>query len=321
MAKLYRSPMLVHSRLKTMKMKSTFRAADLSIVTVTYNHESEISDYLTAIFKSNGRWVAEIVIVDNASIDGTIDLINEFRIENPSKRFQIKLLHNDENIGFTKASNQGMSTASGNILMLLNPDTQVKPDTLTQLMKYLSENPIVGIVAPQLLNSDGSVQPSCRRFPRRADVLWHALGLNVLFPKSPQFNGWKMGDFQHDNTTEVDQPQGAALMTPRLAFEDVGILDEEFPMFFSDVDWCRRYRENNWKIIYFPKAQCSHIQGTSIIRNRIPMIWSSTHSFIRYFEKYHPGFWNGIGNFFTKILLQVLAFLRCSFLFLFNKKT
>jgi GT2 family glycosyltransferase len=186
----------------------------------------------------------------------------------------------------------------------------VLPDTLSKLIDYLKENPAVGMVAPQLLFPDGRIQPSCRHFPERKDIIWHLSGLNCLFPRSVVFNRWKMGNFSHQVEAEVDQPQGAALMTHRKAFETVGFPDENFPMFFSDVDWCQRFKAKGWKIVFYPSAKIIHHQGTSIHRNRVRMIWSSHLSFIRYFQKYRPGFWNGLMNCFVGALLILMALIR-----------
>ena len=144
----------------------------------------------------------------------------------------------------------------------------------------------MGIVAPQFLNADGSIQPSCRRFPRHRDIVFHALGLNYLFPYSKLYNYWKMGDFDHQSQRFVDQPQGAFLLTHRRAFEDVGLLDENFPMFFSDVDWCRRFINKGWKITFTPEVKIIHHKGSSVYnnRNRISLIWSSHISFYLYFQ-------------------------------------
>jgi len=289
----------------------------LSLTTVTYNHHAEIAPCLRAVLAAAGQWQAEIIVVDNASTDDTIKIVREIRQANQNERFTIQLVPLPTNTGFTHATNIGLQRSRGAFLMLLNPDTRVTPTALSQLMDYLQANPEVGLVAPQLLNPDGSIQPSCRRFPRRSDVVWHLFGFNAICPKSKIFNHWKMGDFSHQYLAEVDQPQGAALMTTRQALEDVGLLDEQFPMFFSDVDWCRRFKERGWKIVYYSEARIIHQKGTSIQRKRVPMIWSSHQSFFRYFRKYRPGLVNrflnwGVGGllFFTAGIRIIVIYFR-----------
>jgi GT2 family glycosyltransferase len=173
-----------------------------------------------------------------------------------------------------------------------------------------------GIVSPQFLDLDGSIQPSCRRFPRHRDLLFLALGFDKLFSKSKIFNYWKMGDFDFRSQQKVDQPQGAFLLTHRTALEQVGLLDEQFPMFFSDVDWCRRFIAKGWEIFFSPETQIIHDKGTSIYRNRLRMIWSSHRSFYDYFVKYYPGKGWKIVNGLTAGLLLFMALLRSIFLVL-----
>ncbi|MBN2090348.1 glycosyltransferase family 2 protein [candidate division KSB1 bacterium] len=291
-------------------MEQSYSQDNLSIIIVTYNHSSEINACVEAILNSEGIWNGEIIIVDNASMDETTKIINDLIKTNKSERIQIKLDAQNQNTGFTHGTNLGLQQASGEFILLLNPDTIVFPDTLGKLIDYLKKCPAVGIVAPQLLYPDGRIQPSCRHFPKRRDVLWHLLGLNSLFPQNAIFNRWKMGNFAHNQEMEVDQPQGAALMTHRKAFESIGLLDENFPMFFSDVDWCQRFKMNGWKIIFYPDAKLIHHQGTSIHRNRARMIWSSHRSFIRYFQKYRPGIWNQPINWLVGFLLIFMAIIR-----------
>lgn len=276
---------------------------------VTYNHEDEIQECLTAILASGGNWPAEIIVVDNASVDMTCKQVRRIQ-EIAASRFRIRLIERPTNTCFTRGVNSGLEVSDGAFLMLLNPDTRVAPDALSQLMSYLEQHPECGLVAPQLYFPNGKIQASCRHFPRRRDVWWHALGLSYLFPRHPEFNHWKMGGFAHDIDAEVDQPQGAALLTHRTAFEKVGLPDPRFPMFFSDVDWCYRFRQQGWQIHFFPAARILHFKGTSIYRNRQRMIRTSHISFSRYFFKHFSGWKNWLPNSLTAVLLFILALVR-----------
>lgn len=276
---------------------------------VSYNHEDEIQECLNAILASDGNWSAEIIVVDNASSDKTNVQVRQIQ-RTATARFRIRLIELPTNTGFTRGVNTGLELAEGAFLMLLNPDTRVAPDALTLLMNYLEQHPECGLVAPQLHFPNGEIQASCRHFPRRRDVWWHALGLSYLFPGHPEFNHWKMGDFAHNIDADVDQPQGAALLTHRAAFETVGLLDPHFPMFFSDVDWCYRFRQHGWHIHFFPAARILHLKGTSIYRNRQRMIRTSHLSFSRYFFKHFSGWKNWLPNSLTALLLFLLALVR-----------
>jgi GT2 family glycosyltransferase len=282
----------------------------LSIIIVTFNHETEIIPCLTAIRASEGDQTVEVIVVDNASKDQTVRQVTEFTTENSGPTFSLRLIASPENTGFTRGTNLGLKSSRGDFLLLLNPDTQVQPDALQKLISFLQSHPDVGIVAPQLRFPNGAIQPSCRRFPRRSDVFWQIFGLARLFPDSACFNRWKMGDFSHTEIAAVEQPQGAAVMTSRTAFAQIGLLDESFPMFFSDVDWCKRFVQKGLKIIFFPTAQVVHHKGSAIYRYRRAMIWSSHKSFIHYFQKHHTGVFNQLLNSGIALLLIPLAGFR-----------
>ncbi len=275
----------------------------LTIIIVTFNNEHEIGPCLLSVKLVAGAFSPQIIIIDNASRDQTKNVI-----QNHSR--DISFIANEKNVGFTRAVNQGLAIARGHYLLLLNPDTELLENIFDDLLPIFEKQADVGIVAPQFLNADGSVQPSCRRFPRHRDVFYHLLALPWLFPGSGEFNYWKMGDFDHRTRRFVDQPQGAFLLIRRKTFEEVGLLDERFPMFFSDVDWCHRCINHGWKILFTPEAHIVHLKGRSVYPHRIRLICSSHLSFYRYFRKYYrSGFW-GISNTLTGALLVGLAFIR-----------
>lgn len=260
---------------------------DLSVVIVTFESRSDVLGCLSSLAADLGPANTEVVVVDNGSADDTVELVREWggKGDKPAN-LALRLIANRENRGYTRAMNRALEASRGDKVLFLNPDTRIQPGALQRLSAALDQHPQVGVVAPQLLNPDGSVQPSCRRFPRRRDLVYEILGLSRLFPSSPVFNHWKMVDFDHARMREVDQPQGACLMTRRQVLERSGPLDERFPMFFSDVDWCRRVKEAGWKIVFLPEAKVVHRKGASVYRTRAAMIWSSHRSFYDYWQKY-----------------------------------
>ena len=290
---------------------------NLSIIIVTYNHQNEIVDCLQSLKTALSSYRAQIIIIDNCSSDQTINkaLILKQQFE-PLHEFVI--IQNMRNKGFTKAVNQGLIKSKGQFILNLNPDTVLSNDIFPFLLNVLKQNKCCGIVSPQFINSDGSIQPSCRRFPRHCDLFYNSIGLSNLFSKSKIFNYWKMGDFDFKTEHKVEQPQGAFLLTHRTALEQIGLLDENFPMFFSDVDWCRRFIKNGWDILFIPEVKILHHQGGSIFKNRLKMIWSSHRSFYYYFAKYYPNRkWIPI-NLITGSFLILLALLRSLFYLLAN---
>lgn len=273
----------------------------VSVVIVTYNSEEEIGACLEAVIPQVKEVGGEIIVVDNASRDGTVDVIESFRKEKPQITL-ITLIENDHNLGFSSANNQVLETAKGEFTFFLNPDTQLRAETIEKLTFLLSSSNDAGAAAPQLQFPDGTIQHSCRRFPTYGSLISEMLGLSRLFPTSRFFNGWKMGDFNHTRSREVDQPAAAALMVRTDLFRELGGFDPDFPMFFSDVDLCRRIWERK-KILFYPGAAVVHHGGASVKRAKPKMIVSSHLSFIRYFNKYHKGFLNRIMNGVMAVLL------------------
>ncbi|NOZ62714.1 MAG: glycosyltransferase family 2 protein [Calditrichaeota bacterium] len=288
----------------------------ISVIIVTYNHEGEIVHCLQSLQESPLSSAMQILLIDNRSRDRTLDVITSF-----SKNFaEFEIIKNKENFGFTRAVNQGLRIAGGDFVLLLNPDTIIPEKTIPRLIEHLTQNSAVGAVSPQFRNPDGSIQPSCRRFPRRRDVGYNALGLNLLFSKSKEFNYWKMGDFDHQQLRKVEQPQGAFLLFRREIFDKIGFFDEQFFMFFSDVDWCRRIIKAGWKIHFFSDVHIVHARGSSVHRHQVKMIKTSHLSFYRYFQKYYRGIINQALNYGIGVFLLFLMIVRIISYYLRPKK-
>ncbi len=284
------------------------RTPDVSVVIVTYNNENEIEPCLRCLLSNKKFHTFQIHIIDNASSDNTVEIAKNFKTKNSNDRYQMVIAANEINVGFTAGLNQGLTKCEGSYVLVLNPDAFLREGSLVKLFSVISENSEVGAAAPQLLNPEGTIQQSCRRFPRYRDLVFQMSGLSYLFPNSPRFNHWKMGDFSHDERREVDQPQGACLLFSNKILKKVGLWDEGFPMFFSDVDWCARVSQQGYKIIFEPTSKVDHKKGVSIYRNRVKMIISSHKSFIRYLKKYRPHFI--LVNHIFAIILWGVAFIR-----------
>jgi GT2 family glycosyltransferase len=227
--------------------------------------------------------VASIVVVDNASGDGTTDMVRE---QFPS----VRLIANDENRGFAAGSNQAIRATQAPFVLLLNPDTEVLPGALAALLSVFEEDPRAGAAAAQLILPDGSVQPSCRSFPEPAALLYDALGLARLFPSSEILGRYRMTYWDHRTRREVEQPMASALALRRAALDEIGLFDEDFPLYFNDVDLCYRLREARWRIIFDPAAKVRHYYGeSSTWRVRPAAIEQSHRSWIRFYRKHYRG--------------------------------
>ncbi|MCF7797681.1 MAG: glycosyltransferase family 2 protein [Lentisphaeria bacterium] len=273
----------------------------LSVIIVTYNSADEIGECLHSLLPQVTFLGGEIIIVDNASRDDTLAIV-----EDETTDFEaIQVIKNQRNYNFSVANNQGLEAARGEHLLILNPDTQVQVGSVEILLNAIQGDNHLGAVAPQLLWPDGHIQRSCRRFPTHWDVVVHSLGLNLLWPESRFFNGWKMGDFNHAYPREVDQPAAAALMVRGSLLRELKGFDRQFPMFFNDVDLCRRIHAAGYKILFQPEAQVVHLGGSSVLKNRTTMIISSHISFFRYLEKYYDRFHHQLFNLLAGLLLYL----------------
>ncbi|HEY9783769.1 MAG TPA: glycosyltransferase family 2 protein [Candidatus Obscuribacterales bacterium] len=257
---------------------------ELSVIVVSWNTKALLDRCLETLRAELERLKpaqrSEVFVVDNNSADGSKQMVRE-------KHKWAELIANPENRGFAAANNQAFKKASGKLLLLLNPDTEVKPGAIETLIKFLEAHPRAGVVAPQLLNSDGTIQRSCREFPTFVGMVYELLGLSRLFPGNKVFGRYKMLDWNHDDEREVDQPEGACLLVRRQVMDQVGVLDEGFFMLFEEVDWCYRIKKSGWQIWFTPAAQVVHHYGQSIKQVKTKMILSSHRGLYRFWFKHY----------------------------------
>ena len=254
---------------------------------------------MDSVQSTNQNEKFQVVVVDNASRDETTGIINEKKTKN------LDFIQNMDNVGFTKAVNQGVKIAGGEYLFILNPDTQLTEGSVERLMRTISSDNTIGLVAPQLRFPVGSIQYSCRRFPTFWNVLTEMTGFSRIFHRSKLLNGWKMGDFDHKMERDVNQPAGAAFMVKKDLLNGLSGLDERFTMFFSDVDLCKRIKDMGKKIVFCPDAVIIHKGGSTVLGRRPTLIASSHLSLIRYFLKHHQRITDVIPNLLITFLLLI----------------
>lgn len=264
----------------------------LSIVIVNWNTRDYLLGALSSLYGAPPPFPFEVIVVDNASTDGSAEAV---RREFP----QARLVVNTENAGYARGNNQGFAASTGRYVLLLNPDVVLPPGGLERAVALLEARPEarVGALGVKLVNPDGTVQRSVRGFPRPAAVLWEALGLGRLFPRSRVFGAYRMGWFAYDREAEVDQPMGTFLLIPRQALDEVGLLDERFPIFFNEVDWCYRARRQGWRILFTPEVAVTHYGGSSTKQVSARMAWESRRGLLDFYRKHYrsplfaPVFW------------------------------
>jgi GT2 family glycosyltransferase len=263
----------------------------LSVIVVSWNTRDLLAAALASLKVELLRLSpdlsdVEVFVVDNNSADGSAAMV-------ASDHPWVKLTANADNRGFAAGNNQALAHATGRFVLLLNPDTEVKIGSIETLIKFFDSHPRAGVVAPQLLNTDGSIQRSCRAFPTFAGMLFELIGLSRLFPPGSTFGAkfrhYKMLDWNHDDERQVDQPEGACLMIKREVLDQVGTLDEGFFMLFEEVDWCFRVKAAGWEIWFTPASQIVHHYGQSIKQVKVSMILSSHRGLYRFWRKHYRG--------------------------------
>ena len=254
---------------------------ELSIVIVSWNVQRLLSRCLRSVLDGSKSLApdAEVIVVDNGSADGSAQMV---RIEFP----QVRLIANADNRGFPAANNQGIGIAKGRYVLLLNPDTEVVADALAVMISYADAHPDVGVVGPRLLNPDGSVQPSRRRFPTLFTAFFESTWLERYAPRR-LLERYYVLDQPDDATLSVDWVDGSALMARRDAIEQVGLMDEGFFMYSEELDWCRRFRGAGWGVVYLPTACIIHHRGKSSEQVAAARHLHFQTSKIRYFRKHH----------------------------------
>ena len=272
---------------------------NVSFVIVTWNSKNEIAECIRSVKSDVPQ--AELIIVDNHSSDGTIEILEKLCSEFSG----IRVILNEDNFGYTKACNQAMKLATGDYIFLLNPDTILTNGVTGTLISSMKNE--ICAAAPQLINDDGSVQFSCRTFPRYRDMYFEIFQLPRLFPASSFFNRWKMGGFSHDESKLVDQPMAAALKLKREILAKVGFMDERFFMFFNDVDLCKSVSDAGGKILFNPDAKISHSKGVSVFKVRKQMIDIWKKDCLSYFEKY---FGLNLKFYVFRVVLSFVTFIR-----------
>jgi GT2 family glycosyltransferase len=252
---------------------------DVSVTICSWNTKEDLRRCLRSLEGQEGVRL-EVIVVDNASEDGSPDMVAE---EFP----HVVLIRNERNLGFGGGHNQAFQRASGEFFMPLNSDTTVHPGCLLRLVEFLRANPSVGIAAPKLLNPDGTLQYSCRRFPTPAAAVFRNTFLGRLFPNNRYAREYLMADWDHSVPRDVDWVSGAAFCYRRAVYEKVGGFDERFFMYLEDVDLCKRVQEAGYRVVYVPDAVVTHKIGASTDRVANRMIRQFHRSMLLYYQKHH----------------------------------
>lgn len=279
---------------------------DLSIIIVNWNTRGLLRKCLRSIYNNTKKLTFEVFVIDNASRDGSVEMVKK---EFP----QARLARNKENLGFARGNNQGFLQTKGKYVLVLNPDTEVIDDVFLKMVEYLKSNKEVGAVGPRFIYPDGTFQRYHYRFPTFISILttWF-LPRSVAYKLRPT-RAYLMLDDDFSKVIEVPQPAGSCLMVRRGLFSEEDFMDEQFPIFFNDVDLCRRIYKKGLKIFVLPEAEIVHYKGKGGLEQGKKSLFLSAEYFlsmIDYFSKYEGAVKADLLRIFISLgfLIRTIAF-------------
>lgn len=251
----------------------------ISVVIVNYNSGQLLGECISSLLKSD--FELELIVVDNSSSDGSVESLENLH--------NLTIIRNDENLGFSAACNIGLNISSSNVLFFLNPDCFIHSGALSALMLELESGNRVGMVGGLLLNEDGSEQGGGRRAiptPWRSFV--RAFGLHLLAARWPKlfFDFHLSKQPLPKEPIEVEAISGACMLVKREAIQDVGLWDEGYFLHCEDLDWCMRFREKGWKILFVPSAKVTHALGACSRKRPVFVEWHKHKGMIRFYNKF-----------------------------------
>jgi GT2 family glycosyltransferase len=261
-------------------MSPSTTSVDISVVIVAWNAKHYLELCLESLAKNPPVRSMEVLVVDNASSDNSIEMVEA---EFP----WVTLIKSKENLGFSKGNNLAIRQCQGRYIALVNPDVIVFPGCLDMLADFLDRNQKVGNVGPRVFNPDMTQQSTCRRFPTLWNNFCSATRLESIFKGSSFFAGEHMFYFPHDRTRTVDVIVGCFSMIRREAFDEVGLLDEDLFMYGDDVDWCRRAWNAGWQVVFYPDAHAIHDRGKTTAPFPVRFAVAQQRSVLHYWTKHH----------------------------------
>lgn len=282
--------------------KYTADKFDVSVIIVNWNAGKYLEETIESLYEKNTDVSFEVIIIDNNSAKDEESYLFLDRI---TEHDNVTVVKSNENLGFAKANNLGMSIAKGNNFFILNPDVVFHDNCIKILSDYLNDNADVGMAGPKVLYADGSFQQPCLRGkPYPKDTLFHIIGLAKAFPKNEYLNGYALWHLDRNKIQECWSVSGCALMLKRELYEKIGGIDERYFMYQEETDWGIECKKAGYKVIYNPNTTITHYQGVTTKKMKAKSIWIFTQSMMKFFKKH---FWNDY-NIFQKIFWSALIY-------------
>lgn len=290
---------------------------ELSIITVPYKCKEVFREAMLSMVSSKTTFSFEIIIVDNDSKDGTVEMVESEFLQDPNWQDRITLIKNT-NEGFPKANNRGLAVRRGRYVLFLNPDTKLSPDTLEHMMSFMKKRPDVGISTCKLIRKNGQLDFACKRsFPNPWVGFCRLFGLARLFPRSRLFAKYNLGFQSQDEETEMDACSGAFMFLSPDCIKTLKGFDESYYMYGEDLDLCMRAKLAGYKVWYWPKTQTIHYKGESSKKNP-KVLFAFYHAMWIFYKQYYSkkylhlldipvfiGIWTLYG---VKLIIQYLKY-------------
>ncbi len=252
----------------------------LSVVIVNYNVEHFLEQCLLSVRKASKSVDMEVFVVDNISIDGSVEMVRQ-------KFPEVILIANQDNVGFSKANNQAMRIAKGEYVLLLNPDTVVEEDTFIKVVDFMDAHPQAGGLGVKMIDGKGKFLPESKRgLPTPAVAFYKIFGLASLFPKSKKFGRYHLGFLDKEETNEIEILSGAFMLMRKETLDKVGLLDEAFFMYGEDIDLSYRIILGGYKNYYFPETKIIHYKGESTKKSSVNYVFVFYNAMIIFAKKH-----------------------------------
>ncbi|MEI4768833.1 glycosyltransferase family 2 protein [Psychrobacillus sp. FJAT-51614] len=253
---------------------------DVSIIIVNFNTKKLTLECIQSIYNANSLYEIEIILVDNNSSDGSVDIIRKIYPK-------VNVIENRQNVGFSRANNQAILQSKGRYVLLLNSDTIVMEDTLSKIVEFMDKDKQIGAAGCEVLLKNGTLDRACHRgFPTPEASFYYMTGFAKRYPNSPKYNAYHKSYLNMDEVHEIDCLVGAFMMVRREAIDEIGLLDESFFMYGEDIDWCFRIKKAGWKIYYYPHVSIIHYKGASSRKKPFKIVYEF-HRAMFLFHKLH----------------------------------
>lgn len=287
----------------------------LCVVVVNYNVEYFLDQCLESVYKAANNVAVEIIVVDNNSVDGSLQMVK-------TKYPECTIIANNENVGFSKANNQAIARSSSEYILLLNPDTVVQEDSLDKIIDFMEANPTAGGLGVRMIDGKGIFLPESKRgLPTPGVAFYKIFGLSSLFPRSKMFGHYHMGHLSESETNQVDILSGAFMLLRKKTLDDIGLLDENFFMYGEDIDLSYRITKGGYKNYYFADTSIIHYKGESTKKSSVNYVFVFYKAMIIFAKKHFTGksawFFSSLINlaiYFRATIAICLRFLKRIFL-------